>query len=41
MNTNTTGAKGLLDYVDVPTAVHSIVIVLVALIIYHLLFHSA
>lgn len=36
-----TGSKGLLDYVDIPTAVHSIIIVLVALIIYHLLFHTA
>jgi hypothetical protein len=41
VNTNTTGAKGLLDYVDVPTAVHAVIIVLVALIIYHVLFHTA
>lgn len=40
MNNNTTGSKGLLDYVDIPTAIHAIIVVLVALVIYHLLFHT-
>lgn len=37
---NQAGAKGLLDKVNVETIVHGVVIVLVALIVYHLLFHT-
>jgi len=40
MNTNTTGAKGVLDYVDMPTVAHAAIIAIAAILIYHFLFHA-
>ncbi len=40
MNNNPGGAKGLLDAINWETVVHGVVIVLIALVIYHLLFHT-
>lgn len=40
VNNNPGGAKGLLDSINWETVVHGVVIVLVALIAYHLLFHT-
>lgn len=40
MNNNPGGAKGLLDAINWETVVHGAIIVVLALVVYHLLFHT-